>query len=59
MAPILIVLALLALGVGVVAWMTRRRPSRPYEQRREQDTAWNDPLTPRPEDRPPPPEDRP
>lgn len=46
MTPFLIVLALLALGVGIVLWATRRKPSRPYEQRLEQDTAWNDPVTP-------------
>lgn len=46
MAPFLIVLALLALAVGIVLWATRRKPVRPYEQRLEQDTAWNDPITP-------------
>lgn len=46
MTPTLIVLALLALGVGIVAFATRRAPSRPYEQRSEQDTAWGEPPTP-------------
>ena len=46
MTSFLIVLALLALAVGIVVWATRRRPARPYEQRLEQDTAWNDPITP-------------
>jgi hypothetical protein len=45
MTPTLIVLALLALGVGIVAFATRRPPSRPYEQRLEEDTAWGDPPT--------------
>lgn len=59
MSAILIVLVLAALGVGVAAWATRRRPSRPYEQRVEQDTAWNDPVTPAPDKTPPPSEPRP
>lgn len=46
MTPTLIVLALVALAVGIVVWATRKRPSRPYEERLEQDTAWNDPITP-------------
>lgn len=46
MTTILIVLALLAVGVGIVLWATRKAPARPYEQRLEQDTAWNDPVTP-------------
>ena len=46
MTSFLIVLALLALAVGIVVWATRRKPARPYEQRLEQDTAWNDPVTP-------------
>ncbi len=45
MAPTLIVLALIAMGVGIVLWATRRRPTRPVEQRLDQDTAWNDPVT--------------
>ena len=46
MAPTLIVLALLALGVGIVAWATRHKPLHPPAPGREEDTAWNDPLTP-------------
>ena len=46
MTPFLIVLGLLALAVGIVLYATRRRPTRPYDQRLEQDTAWNDPVTP-------------
>lgn len=46
MTTFLIVLALLAIAVGIVLWATRRKPGLPYEQRLEQDTAWNDPITP-------------
>lgn len=46
MTPTLIVLSLLALGVAIVAVATRQTPSRPYEQRKEQDTAWGEPPTP-------------
>jgi hypothetical protein len=46
MAPTLIVLTLIVLGVGMVLWATRRKPARPVEQRLDQDTAWNDPVAP-------------
>ncbi len=46
MTPILIVLALLALGVGIVAFATRRKPSETPRPQTDQDTAWNDPITP-------------
>lgn len=46
MTPTLIVIGLLGIGVAVVVWAVRRQPARPYEQRLEQDTAWNDPVTP-------------
>ena len=46
MTPTLIVLGLIALGVAIVAWATRRKPAAPYAERKEQDTAWNDPVTP-------------
>ena len=59
MSAILIVLVLAALGVGVVAWAARRRRSRPYEQRAELDTAWNDPVAPASDKTPPPSEPRP
>ena len=42
----LIVLALLALGAGVVIWATRRKPAQPPVGPQETDTAWNDPVTP-------------
>jgi hypothetical protein len=40
------VIGVLILGVAIVAWATRRKPSRPAAQRLEQDTAWADPVTP-------------
>lgn len=46
MAAMLIVLALAALGVGIVVWATRRKPGRAYENSLEQDTAWNDTVHP-------------
>lgn len=45
MIPTLIVLGLLALGVGIVAFATRR-PSTRQDVIVDQDTAWNDPITP-------------
>jgi hypothetical protein len=47
MAPTLIVLALVALGVGIVVWATRKKPGTTTTGPREADTAWNDPVTPR------------
>ena len=44
--PSLIVLALLALGAGIVIWAVRRKPEQPPVGPREGDTAWNDPVTP-------------
>ncbi len=41
----LIVLALLALGVGIVVWATRRKSARPPVGPQETDTAWNDPVS--------------
>jgi hypothetical protein len=47
MTPTLIVLALLVLGVGIVVWATRRKPSAPPAPGpADTDTAWNDPVTP-------------
>ena len=45
MIPTLIVLTLLALGVGIVAFATRR-PATLENIVIDQDTAWNDPVTP-------------
>lgn len=46
MTPTLIVLALAALGVGIVVWMTRKKPASTTTGPTERDTAWNDPVTP-------------
>jgi len=46
MTPTLIVLALLALGVGIVVWAVRKKPDATTTGPKEADTAWNDPLTP-------------
>lgn len=45
MIPTLIVLTLLALGVGIVAFATRR-PATREDIVVDQDTAWSDPVTP-------------
>jgi len=51
---LIVVLALLALGVGIVVWATRRKPAdRTNPLPDEGDTAWNDPMTRT--DSPPPP----
>ena len=46
MIPTLIVLGLLALGVGIVAFATRRPPTKPDRLPTDDDVAWNDPVTP-------------
>lgn len=46
MTPTLIVLALLVLGVIIVAWATRQKPSHPAALPPDEDTAWNDPVSP-------------
>jgi hypothetical protein len=46
MTPALIILALLAVGVAVVVWATRRKPDLPGKGPQDADTAWNDPVTP-------------
>jgi hypothetical protein len=53
MTATLIVLALGALGVGIVVWATRRKPDQTSNAPREADTAWNDPVTPTPPDETP------
>ena len=45
MIPTMIVLGLLALGVAIVALATRRPETR-QDVVVDQDTAWNDPITP-------------
>jgi len=46
MTPTLIVLVLVALGVGIVVWAVRKRPDATRTGPKERDTAWNDPVTP-------------
>lgn len=55
MTPALIILALLAVGVAIVVWATRRKPNTPNVGPQDGDTAWNDPVAP---DRPPHPTSR-
>ena len=45
MTPTLIAIVLGVIAVALVVWLVRRKPSAPYEQRLEQDTAWNDKLS--------------
>ena len=44
MVPTLIVLGLLALGVGIVAFATRQTPTRIEGPRVDNDTAWSEPV---------------
>ena len=47
MDTLLIILALAALAVAVAVWIARRKtPNRPPHQQMDQDTAWNDFVTP-------------
>ncbi len=47
MDTLLIILVLGAIALGVAVWIARRsKPARPPEQQMDQDTAWNDPVTP-------------
>lgn len=46
MTPTLIVLALVALGVGIVVWAVRKKPAATTTGPKESDTAWNDPVSP-------------
>lgn len=46
MTTVLIIIALLALAGGIIFLATRRKDPRPYSEHLEQDTAWNDPITP-------------
>lgn len=58
MTAILIAVVLLALGVGIVAWATRRKGATTTSNAPlESDTAWNDPLTPGEPARPTPPDE--
>jgi hypothetical protein len=44
MTPTIVVLALLALGVGIVIWAVRKKPDAGGSGPREGDTGWNDPV---------------
>lgn len=55
----LIILVLLALAVGVVVWVVRRKPDAPRVGPQDGDTAWNDPVTPGEPARPNPNDPRP
>ena len=46
MTPTLIALVLLAAGVAIVAFVTRRKPVETTASHPEQDTAWGDPISP-------------
>lgn len=61
MTPTLIMLLLAVLAVGGIVWFIRRKPEvRAPGERLEQDTAWNDPVTPdKPAEKPTPTEPRP
>ena len=56
MTTALIIVGLLILAGAIIYLATRRKDPRPYGQHLEQDTAWNDPVTPA--DKPHEPEDR-
>ena len=52
MTPTLILIVLAIAAVAAVVWYTRRKPTRPLEERLEQDTVWKDPVdTTTPSDR--------
>lgn len=56
MTTALIVVVLLGVGLAIVLWAARRKPSdRPNVLPDEPDTGWNDPMTSA--DAPPPPAD--
>lgn len=47
MDTLLIILVLSAAAIAVAVWIARRKqPNRPPHQQMDQDTAWNDPVTP-------------
>lgn len=47
MDTLLIILVLGAVAIAAAVWIARRKPpARPPEQQMDQDTAWNDPVTP-------------
>jgi hypothetical protein len=46
MMPTLIVLLLVILAVAAVVWVVRKGPAHTARPGEDQDTAWNDPITP-------------
>ncbi len=46
MTPTLIVLMLVILAVIAVVWVVRKSPAHKPRPGEDQDTAWNDPITP-------------
>ncbi|MGH7026113.1 hypothetical protein [Brevundimonas sp.] len=46
MMPTLIVLLLVIVAVAVIVWVVRRQPAHAPRPGEDQDTAWNDPITP-------------
>lgn len=60
MMPTLIVLLLVILAVVAIVWVVRKGPAHTPRPGEDQDTAWNDPITPaEPHSRPHDPEPRP
>ena len=46
MTPTLIVLLLVIVAVVAIVWVVRRQPPHAPRPGEDQDTAWNDPITP-------------
>ncbi|MGW8705008.1 hypothetical protein ACWGLL_04205 [Brevundimonas sp. NPDC055814] len=46
MLPTLIVLLLVVLAVAAIVWVVRKGPKHIPRPGEDQDTAWNDPITP-------------
>lgn len=45
MTAILIAVVLAVAAVALFVWAAGRKPSRPNNERQDEDTAWNDPVT--------------
>lgn len=50
MMPTVIVLLLVIVAVAAIVWVVRRGPPHVPRRDEDQDTAWNDPITPADED---------
>ena len=46
MTPTIVVLILVAVGIGIVVWAIRKKPDGNHTGPQEGDTGWNDPVTP-------------